>query len=222
MENKQYYWVNAIGLVVSILFFCTSAYLLVRNGYARDEGIYVLDFFGNGLWLLLIGSIICCIIFLTVSNIKNEKISLTVASFTIVILIVFGLIITFGWFISYNKAQNDDFQSDNISLITFEELKGVIDADGTHIIYIGRKSCPLCAYIMTDFQSFIEDSNLEVMYYSTTQDRDTRPEEMREVLNSINVHSIPTTIILHNGEIVKMFVGKDMVDDMRKHFKYSS
>jgi len=121
MQEKSYDWVNALGLIVSVLFFCTTMYLLIRDGYARDEQIYVSEFMGNGLWMLLLGCIICGIIFLNVAKIKNGRLSTIISTITIAALITFGIIITFGWFISYNQVKNNDIGLQNTSSIMLKD-----------------------------------------------------------------------------------------------------
>ena len=110
-ESERYYLVYILGLIASILFFCMAMYLQIRDGYARDEGIYVPNFIGNGLWVLLIGCIVCFIIFLSVSKMRNQKLSKLVAAITCISLIVFGSAITIGWFKTYEQAKNGDIQS---------------------------------------------------------------------------------------------------------------
>lgn len=139
-------------------------YLQISDGYARDEGIYVLEFIRNGLWILLIGCILCGMVFLNVFKIKNGKLSIIIPSLALALLILFASIITFGWFISYNQVKNSDIQSENISLVTLEELREIIDTEDRYVTYIGGKTCSICEHVMPDFQEFVEGSNLDVLY----------------------------------------------------------
>lgn len=104
-------WIKSIGLISSILLFCISIYLNIKDGYARDEGIYVPQLIGNGLWILLILCICSIIFFLNLDRIKNEKISLILSSTTCTILIVFGITVVCGWLINYNQSKNNNLQN---------------------------------------------------------------------------------------------------------------
>lgn len=217
--NIKYLYIKFIGLIFSAILFCVTIYLNIKDGYARDEAIYVPQYIENGLWLLLVLCIICYIFFFNFDKIRNKKISLTLSSLIYIALLVYGSTITFGWVITYNQAKNRDLQSKNIELITLEKFKEILNSKGTYIIYIGRKSCPLCEYIKPDFQEFIEKSNINILYYSTEKDRDVRYDEMIDILNLANVDSVPTTIIIENSKVLETFQGKSMVDDMIKYFQ---
>ncbi len=105
MGDKNDHWSNGVGFLVAIVFFCITVYLQIRNGYARDESIYVANFIGNGLWFLLIGCVVCLLIFHNVSKIKHKKLSIMISSLTLSLLMIYGLLITLGWFISYHNVK---------------------------------------------------------------------------------------------------------------------
>lgn len=217
-ENNRITLIRIIGLTLSILFFCIAMYMNICSGYARDAGYYVPSFFGDGLWVLLIGSIFSTIILLILGRVKNKTISGVVSIIVCIALLVYGLTITIGWFYSYDELKNG-IRSPNMTSITLEELEKAIDSKDASVIYIGRQSCPVCEYIMPYFIHYLETSNIDVSYYNTSRDRDFRPEKMNEILDSINVEYIPITLCLDEGMIVKAFSGQNMVTNMKEYFE---
>ncbi|TCK98281.1 hypothetical protein EDC19_0701 [Natranaerovirga hydrolytica] len=217
-ENKNNELITVIGLILSISFFLMSVYINIRNGYARDAGYYVTGFFGNGIWVLLLSSFISAIYFLVIQHIKNNLFTRVSSVIVIVILLIYGLTITIGWFHSYNELKKGS-SFPNTTSITLEKLEQIIDTEDQSLIYIGRPSCPVCEYIRPYFIHYIDTENIEVFYYDTSQDRNSRPEKINEILGSINVESIPMTLCIENGTVIRAFSGKNMVANMKEYFE---
>lgn len=217
-ENKKIKFISAIGLFLSVFFFLIAIYMNVNNGYARDAGYFVPRFFGNGIWVLLFGSIIGAIYFLITLLFKNNTIPVVSTGIIFIVLLIYGLTVTVGWFHSYNEVKNG-IRSPNVTPVTLEKLDKIIDSGNESIIYVGRQSCPVCEYIMPYFIHYIETININIFYYDTSLDRNSRPEKMNEILDSISVKYIPMTLCIDKGTIVKVFSGENMVTNMKEYFE---
>lgn len=121
-ENNKIKLITIIGLILSILFFFIAVHMGITSGYERDAGYYISDFFNHGVWILLFASIISTIWFLIISRFKSNSITTVVSGIICIVLFIYGLIITVGWFYSYNEVKKD-LGSTNAITITLEQLE---------------------------------------------------------------------------------------------------
>ncbi|MFD2828953.1 hypothetical protein [Corticicoccus populi] len=105
MGEEQNLKINIIGIISSLFFFVFTVYLMRRNGNARDAQIYVPDFIGYGLWVLLLICFISFLVFILMPKIKFERFSSIVSVITLIILLILGLVITIGWFFFYHQIK---------------------------------------------------------------------------------------------------------------------
>lgn len=221
MKKTKLATVCVSGVIVSVILFLLTIRLHIKDGYARDAGIYVSKLISIASWVLLGFCIIAFILFFVLSKLSDKKWTLHTPAFFLTILIIFGLSVNIGWKVSFDRAKNADIQHENLNPITLEELKTTIHGKEFQVVYIGRDSCPLCEYIMPDFLEYLESTNLDVLYYNTKNDRETRAEEMREVLDSIPVHGVPFIMVVDNQEIVATFEGEHVVNELKAYIENS-
>lgn len=111
------------GIVASAALFTTSFWLNIKNGYARDNRIYVSELLSNGIWIFLLFNVISCIIFFNLPRLPDRRRTRLFSHFLLIITIAFGFAINIGWFVSYNHAKTLDLQHEQMNPGTLEELE---------------------------------------------------------------------------------------------------
>ena len=124
-----------------------------------------------------------------------------------------------GFSISQSKfgvkwPYSGSLEDEKIKLITLESLKDFIASKQSGIIYIGRNSCPDCKDFYPKLEQIISHYNQDIFYYNTAIDRESRKEEMLNVLNELEVEFIPIILVFNKGEIEYKFT-----DDIYQKFE---
>lgn len=98
--------------------------------------------------------------------------------------------------------------------ITLEEfddsIHGKVEED-TFFIYVGRDDCPDCEAFSPKLQAITEKEKLSVLYYSTSQDREERPDEMYRLLDEAKVTEVPVVLEVINGKISASYTGEEFL-----------
>lgn len=97
--------------------------------------------------------------------------------------------------------------------LTLEQLEARVDMHTAkpQYLYIGRDDCPDCQKVLPKLTQVNHDNHLGILSYSTSQDRETRPEQMYELLDQLQVDSVPMILILENGEVTQRYSGDDFL-----------
>lgn len=98
--------------------------------------------------------------------------------------------------------------------LSLEQLETFISGNSSkeQYLYIGRDDCPDCQKVLPTLTEINHTYRLDMRSYSTSQDRESRPEEMYEILDCLQVDSVPTILILKNGEVTKRYSGDDFLE----------
>lgn len=97
--------------------------------------------------------------------------------------------------------------------LTLEQLAARIEMNAARpqYLYIGRDDCPDCQEVLPKLTELNRENHLRILSYSTSQDRDSRPEQMYEVLDRLQVDSVPTVLVLEAGEVTERYSGEDFL-----------
>lgn len=97
--------------------------------------------------------------------------------------------------------------------LTLEQLEARIELKTAKplYLYIGRDDCPDCQKVHPRLTEINRDNHLGILSYSTSRDRESRPEKMYEILDRLQVDSVPMILILENGEVTERYSGEDFV-----------
>ena len=162
MKESKTKIICILGTISAIILFIVTCVIQVKDGYARDAGIYVSPIISYSLWMLLGLCVIFVIAFWAMNKMSSSKHSDKISLLLLIVLIVVGSGVNIGWKISFDREKDRDIQHENIHPITLTELETAIQESEFQVIYIGRDNCPLCEYIMPDFMSYLESEHLNV------------------------------------------------------------
>lgn len=134
--------------------------------------------------------------------VKIKKVKIASICLFIILIIVLNTVAVFI------QRQNSDLEQ-----IKLEELENIIKSKNTDVqyVYIGRDSCPTCNTVYPILCSISKEKDLSIMYYSTEEDREKRPQKMYELLKKIEVKSVPTVIGVTNGTIKEKYDGEEFI-----------
>lgn len=103
-----------------------------------------------------------------------------------------------------------------ISLEQFDDsIHGKSEKD-TVFIYVGRDDCPDCEAFSPKLQTIIKEEKISVLYYSTSQDREERPDEMYALLDEAKVTEVPVILEVINGKISASYTGEEFLTLYKK------
>lgn len=97
--------------------------------------------------------------------------------------------------------------------LSLEQLETFINGNTSkeQYLYIGRDDCPDCQKIFPTLIELNHTYHLGMRSYSTSQDRESRPDEMYEILDYLQVDSVPMILILKNGKVSERYSGDDFL-----------
>lgn len=128
----------------------------------------------------------------------------------IIVLAVFAC--TAGIFFYRQKNTNENPYG--FTEITLEEFDGCIHGkteEDNVFIYVGRDDCPDCEAFSPKLQTIIKEEEISVLYYSTTKDREERPDEMYALLDEAKVTEVPVMLEVVNGRISASYTGDEFL-----------
>lgn len=73
-------------------------------------------------------------------------------------------------------------------------------AEGTHLVYIGRDSCPYCKLLRTHLDQVVDQLGLGMDYVDTEI-----PEDSKIMVEDFGLQSVPQIQVFHEGEVVAEF-----------------
>lgn len=136
-------------------------------------------------------------------------------AFALGLLILLAVIACIAGIFFYRQKDADAGKNPyGFTKITLEEfddsIHGNTGAD-TVFIYVGRDNCPDCEAFSPKLQAITEKEKLSVLYYSTSQDREKRPDEMYALLDEAKVTEVPVILELINGKISASYTGEEFL-----------
>lgn len=216
MKNPKVVGICTAGLAASVIIFMLTGRTLIKDGYARDAGIYVSSTVSTSLWLLCVFCLIAFIGFCLLSKFLPPH-SEAVAGVLLALLIASGIAVNTMWRISFDSANSAEISHDNIESISLAELKDVLQSDEDSVIYFGRRSCPLCEQILPDLLDYLAAENIIAKYYNTSLDRDSNVEQMQEILATIPVNEVPLIVVTKDGTVAETFAGENLVEQFKEY-----
>lgn len=138
MKMKRLSGVSIIGILASVILFIVAGVFLVKDGYARDSGIYVSPVISYSLWILLTLCALSLIAFFAMQKWSKKKGAEIASVFLLVVLIIGGLWVTIGWQTSFSNA-NDILSFDDSGVVTYEKAQSDTGITPTLALYENRQ-----------------------------------------------------------------------------------
>lgn len=113
-----------------------------------------------------------------------------------------------GRFQGYSKASNpyanDYIDSEWIRGITLEEVKASISSEEENILYFGRNDCNDCVEFEKQFETILEEYQVENNGYYTNLDRDgDNAAEMYKLLADYDITEVPALIVVKDNQLIQ-------------------
>ena len=141
--------------------------------------------------------------------------TLSKKTFALILIILLAAIACIAGIFFYKQKNTDTGRNPyGFTQITLEEFDDCIHGKGqkdTFYIYVGRDDCPDCEEFSPKLQSIIKEEELSVLYYSTSQDREKRPDEMYALLDEAKVTEVPVVLEVVNGKISASYTGEEFL-----------
>lgn len=106
-----------------------------------------------------------------------------------------------------NVSNNSDTSSsiaqyDEYKTVGSDDVFGLLsDIDGS-IIYVGRDTCPHCAEFAPKLIEAIQKEDVLVYYYNTAEARTENADKLNELMDKLDIKSVPALIKIEHGEVV--------------------
>ena len=144
---------------------------------------------------------------------KNKKhTNADILIFVISIIIIVCTISTINFHKGSLKSTTSNLY---LPIISLEDFQEIVATTGEYevLVYIGRDSCPTCNLIYPTLCDISQKHGLNIRYYSTEPDRDTRPDEMTAFLDTLGIKHVPTVVGIKNGSTTINIDGEKFVEN---------
>lgn len=223
-ENlKRYRWLLAILSVICIIM---NIVLLIRSGYILDEHpgtpVRITQFNLYCNWIALLLGLFMLVSSLILLRKRRHKITTIILSIFFACGLIFNVIALIDHLVLSYKLETTTIASAEVeytNAITLQEMQSTISSDDTAIIYIGRPSCPDCMKSKKALENLFKQSEGNILYYDTTQDRYDNDKQMNEVLDSVGVTEIPVIIQVKQGVVQTLISGDNFLKDAANLFE---
>lgn len=136
-------------------------------------------------------------------------------TFALILVILLAAIACIAGIFFYKQKNTDTGRNPyGFTEITLEEFDDCIHGKGqkdTFYIYVGRDDCPDCEEFSPKLQTIINEEEISVLYYSTSHDREKRPDEMYALLDEAKVTEVPVVLEVVNGKISASYTGEEFL-----------
>ena len=105
MKKIKVETVCMLGVLTSIIMFIVTCHFQIKDGYARDAGIYVPNIITNSLWGLLLLCIIFSVLFFNLPRFSKRNIAKVLAIALLVLMITAGLAFYISWQFSFEQLK---------------------------------------------------------------------------------------------------------------------
>lgn len=136
-------------------------------------------------------------------------------TFALILIILLAVIACIAGIFFYRQKNADNAKNPyGFTEITLEEFDDCIhgkEQKNTFYIYVGRDDCPDCEAFSPKLQTIIKEEEISVLYYSTTKDREERPDEMYALLDEAKVTEVPVMLEVVNGRVSASYTGDEFL-----------
>lgn len=198
---------------LSVAMLGTFAFLLIKNNNL-DKNIILSSGLNNAepwLWVGICSSIVLLGFSSLFIFTKDKK---SRVAFFIVVCLFASLNISIMaknyFYIKEYLSLENKITNNSLKTITLEELNALLKPTNINditYVYIGRDTCPDCNLIYPKLCEISKKRNLDMLYYNTDLDRNTRKTEMSNTLDKISVKEVPSIIEINNDKTVEIFNG---------------
>ena len=203
--------------ILNLLMFIISCIVFYWSGYIRDQYNIMNDGEYFETFYLICIVIIEIFVFSLIYFLRQYKLGIYKVFYLlyIVLLMLFvyktiNYIIYYNnYIIYYNNYSKEEYsKSHKVSLQNLNYIIKETSADS--IVYIFRSSCSMCKSIQPLIDDYSKNSKYMVYYYDTVDDRNSNYSAMIDTLKSIGVETVPTLVIMHNGEVYRRYTDKEL------------
>lgn len=92
---------------------------------------------------------------------------------------------------------------DGLYNVTTGDVDSLLKEKGTEILYIGRPTCPHCQAYRPIQDKVLKDLGETIAYYNTDDARKAGEKEFIEVLDKLEVATVPTVLKVQDGVVVE-------------------
>lgn len=109
---------------------------------------------------------------------------------------------------SNNSSTLTDIDSDQLTNLLDEESE-------LQYLYIGRPTCPICVEFQPILEEVIQEEEIDVYYYNTDVAREENSSILSEMMENLDVTSVPTLMAIENGTEVNRLVGESTKEEIQ-------
>lgn len=107
-----------------------------------------------------------------------------------------------------------------------QQLETFLTEKKSGFIYVGRPTCPVCQEFEPKLVKEVKANKAEVHYFNTDEGRKENEEKMVEMLNSLNISTVPALLYFKDGQEVERidegrFSNEDIQQLMNKYMSAS-
>jgi len=120
-------------------------------------------------------------------------------------------------------------KEDNLTFIDFDEYEEVVEEKGTHVVVIGKTTCPNCIAIKPALSKVAGKYDLTINYLNLTELSEDEYSDFQEILKEIGYNDpdfvaegsfgVPLTLIVENGKVKDYISGNRTNSQLVRAFK---
>lgn len=105
---------------------------------------------------------------------------------------------------------------------SLDELQAIIDMNGSGAILFRRDNCSDCEAFIPVLKELLKKEEFSLLSYNTSEDRDAQYDFMIDVLARYGVDSVPSIVILEDGEVTQYFSGENIVEEFSEYLSFQN
>ena len=182
---------NILSIVYIFLRCCFYSWAMDMRDKYPTRG-YLIDEWSSSIPYIISALVIAlCII---ANCVKKEKARI-VFSIVGLFFVVFGYICTVFETVNYLDIKKTyEQEKQTVISVDLNELDCILKNNINQYVYIGRDSCSVCQDAYPLIEKYASTISEPVYYYNTEQDRYDNKQEMKQILDEINVDEVPTVL----------------------------
>ena len=196
--------------ILNLLMFIISCIVFYWSGYIRDQYNIMNDGEYFDTFYLFCIVIIEIFVFSLIYFLRQYKLGIYKVFYLLyIVLLMLFVYKTINNIIYYNNYSKEEYSKSH--KVSLQNLNYIIKETGADsIVYIFRSSCSMCKSIQPLIDDYSKNSKYMVYYYDTVDDRNSNYSAMIDTLKSIGVETVPTLVIMHNGEVYRRYTDKEL------------
>lgn len=111
---------------------------------------------------------------------------------------------------SYNFMERYEPEGTIMQGTTLEDLSLIYNSQKSIAIYFKKDDCPACISIEGGLASYFRENNVDYVCYSTTMDKELRPDYLHEQLMKYGIQSVLSIVFLENGKVTEKWEYEDI------------